>query len=141
MSLIGAPLRELLDANPRTLLLTVQGVLYGGLTEELWLRWGALSGLVFLVWRLILRRDGVPPAALVWSLAGVVAVLFGLGHLPALGIQAELFPLMVTRVVILNGLVGILYGAVYYLRSLEAAMMAHACTHVAVTFGVLLLGL
>jgi membrane protease YdiL (CAAX protease family) len=37
----------------------------------------------------------------------------------------------VTRILVLNGIAGVIYGALFWRRSLEAAMAAHMATHVA----------
>ena len=57
-------------------------------------------------------------------------MLFGLGHLPALAQSVTLTPALVARTVLLNAVAGVLFGWLYWRRSLEAAMVAHASFHV-----------
>ncbi|WP_418284866.1 CPBP family intramembrane glutamic endopeptidase [Halorubrum sp. DTA46] len=104
--------------------------LYGGITEELMLRFGLMSVLVFVGWRITGRRADGPQPAVVWAAIVVAAVLFGLGHLPALAQSVALTPALIVRTVLLNAVAGILFGWLYWQRSLEAAMMAHASFHV-----------
>ena len=49
----------------------------------------------------------------------------GLGHLPATSVVVPLTPLVITRAVVLNGLLGIAFGWLYWKRGLEAAIISH----------------
>ena len=109
----------------------IGGLLYGGLTEEAMMRWGLLSLVAWALLRLA-RRPLDARAPLVYAIAIVLtAILFGAGHLPAAAMVAPLDTALVTRILILNGLAGIVYGALFWRRSLESAMAAHMSTHVA----------
>jgi hypothetical protein len=103
--------------------------LYGGITEEILLRWGLLSFVAWVGWRATggLRRPG---PAVMWPAIGISALAFGLGHLPALAGTADLTPALVTRTVLLNAIGGLVYGWFAWRHHLEAAMLAHAGTHV-----------
>jgi membrane protease YdiL (CAAX protease family) len=57
--------------------------LYGVITEELMFRFGFMSVLVFVGWRITGRRADGPQPAVVWAAIVLAAVLFGLGHLPS----------------------------------------------------------
>jgi membrane protease YdiL (CAAX protease family) len=104
--------------------------LYGGITEELMLRFGLMSVLVFIGWRITGRRADRPRPAVVWAAIVIAAMLFGLGHLPALAQSVSLTPALIARTVLLNAVAGVLFGWLYWRRSLEAAMVAHAWFHV-----------
>ncbi|MGE5622428.1 MAG: type II CAAX prenyl endopeptidase Rce1 family protein, partial [Bacillota bacterium] len=105
-------------------------MLYGGITEELLLRWGMMSVLAWLFWRFLQGGAGVPGAAWMWSAIVVSALLFGAGHLPAAAAQAgALGPALVAHVVLVNAAFGLLAGWLFWRHGLEAAMMAHACAH------------
>lgn len=106
------------------------GLLYGGIVEELLLRWGIMSLLVWIGWRVIQRGKGQAHPALVWAAIFLAAVLFGVGHLPAMASMVELTPLITIRTILLNALGGLLFGWLYWRRSLEVAMVAHAACHV-----------
>lgn len=129
LGVLGEDLRAVWNAAPRTLALTLQGVLYGGVTEELWIRFGILSGLVWLVWRVLSHREDPPPPALVASVVVVTAVVFALGHLPALAAVTSVDAPWVARSLLLNGIPGIVFGYLFVRYSLEAAMLAHVGTH------------
>ena len=70
----------------------------------------------------------------------VVAVLFGLGHLPATAAIAALTPGLVVRALLLNGVAGAAFGYLYWRHGLEAAMAGHMSAHVVMQIpGVMLL--
>lgn len=102
------------------------GVLYGGITEEIVMRWGLMSLAAWLLVRLAGDRHRQRCVAI----AGVLAALaFGAAHLPALGMDLPLTPALVARTLLLNGLAALLYGWLFWRHHLEAAMAAHAATH------------
>lgn len=119
------------------------GVLYGGIVEELMLRWGVMTLLVWLGWRLLQRGDGLPNPALVWTAIILAALLFGIGHLPALATIVVLTPILVIRTVLLNALGGLVFGWLFWRYNLETAMVSHAAFHIGlfvINLGVLLIG-
>jgi hypothetical protein len=98
---------------------------YGGIDEEILLRLFLLSLLAWLIgfaWRL---PDGMPTLGALWLANVIAAVVFGLGHLPATAALVKLTPLLVGRAILLNGIVGIATGYLYWRYGLEAAMLAH----------------
>ncbi|KTG10931.1 hypothetical protein AUR64_07080 [Haloprofundus marisrubri] len=108
--------------------------LYGGIVEELLLRWGLVSLLVYLGWRVL--GSGVGPSRrVVWAGILVAAVVFGVGHLPALLNTATSLGIstssgLVVRTILLNAVGGVAFGWLFWRRSLEAAMVGHAASHV-----------
>lgn len=118
-------LRQASRPEPQSLLV---GILYGGITEEILMRWGLMSVSAWAIWALGGQRHTVP--ALV--IAGVLAALiFGATHLPAVASQVELNPMIIGRTVAVNALAALVYGWVFWRHHLEAAMLCHACSHVA----------
>ena len=106
-------------------------VLYGGITEELLLRWGLMTVLVWLAWRFLQRRRGAPRTVYIWLAIVVSALLFGAGHLPAAAVLVgELTGDIVLFVVGVNTAFGVLFGYLFWRYGLEAAMIAHGTTHV-----------
>jgi membrane protease YdiL (CAAX protease family) len=94
------------------------------------LRWGVMSLLVWIGWRIFQRGQGQAHPVLVWTAITLAAVLFGVGHLPAMANLVELTPLIIFRTILLNALGGMLFGWLFWRRSLEVAMVAHAAGHV-----------
>lgn len=105
----------------------VMALLYGGIVEELLLRFGLMTLLVWLGSRLL---QGRRPPALIWAAIIIQALIFGASHLPALVSAAPPDAPLVLRTILLNSVLGILFGWVYWRRSLEHAMLAHGATHV-----------
>lgn len=105
-------------------------VLYGGITEELLLRWGVMTALVWLMWRFPQRRRGVPRGEYVWLAICISALLFGAGHLPmASMLMDELSGSIVAYVIGANAAFGLLFGFLFWRHGLESAMIAHATAH------------
>lgn len=138
---IGLPLLESAPADSpmRQLELPlITRVLYGGLTEEVLMRWGLLSFIAWIGWRLAGRPERLPDAA-AWSAIVVAAGLFAAGHLPLLTLLAPDAGSDVVAGVVLGNLVpGVIFGWLYVQRGLEAAMLAHAGAHM-LSFSALLL--
>jgi membrane protease YdiL (CAAX protease family) len=117
------------------------GVLYGGITEELLLRWGLLSLLAWAGWRLFNRRSQreTPSPAIMWTAIILSALAFGAGHLVSTAILVPITPVVVMRALLLNGIIGIACGWLFWRRSLEAAMLAHASWHLTATVAALII--
>jgi len=98
---------------------------YGGIDEEILLRLGLMSILVWLGRFVSKTEDGHPTLAVLWSANILAAVLFGLGHLPATAALFPLTPLVILRAISLNGLIGIAFGYLYFKHGLEAAILSH----------------
>lgn len=107
---------------------------YGGITEEILLRWGLMAPIAFAIWwgrNKVSEPTSTPSATTMWVAIVVSAVAFGVGHLPALAATIELTTAWIVRTVLLNAIVGIALGWLFWRRSLETAMIAHAAFHVA----------
>lgn len=106
-------------------------VLYGGITEELLLRWGAMTTLLWLVSRGARRRGERPGRLAAGSAILGSALLFGLGHLPTIvAYGGALTVEVVVWTLTGNVLFGIVTGVLFRRRGLEAAMLAHGLAHV-----------
>jgi hypothetical protein len=109
------------------------GVLYGGIVEEITMRWGVMSLAVLALWSIFARSAAAPPRAAMALGIVLAAAIFAAGHLPALvaaGVAME--PALIARTLLWNGLLGIGFGALFAARDLESAMAAHAGFHVGV---------
>ncbi len=118
------------NQSAETLMPPMTRFFYGGITEEILMRWGLMTLLVWLPWKFLQKSTGKPRTSIVWSAIAITAVLFGIGHLPLL---LELVPqasaFLMTYIVGVNALVGLAAGWLYWKRGLEAAMMAHMLFH------------
>jgi membrane protease YdiL (CAAX protease family) len=98
---------------------------YGGIAEEILLRLFVMSFFVWLGRFISKTSDGKPTTMVFWTANILAAILFGLGHLPAMSLLVPLTTLVVIRTVILNGLIGIVCGWLYWKHGLESAMISH----------------
>lgn len=118
-----------LPGPPLATLPRVSAILYGGITEELMLRYGLMTALAAIGTMLFAGKDGRRRPVLMWSVVVLVALAFGAGHLPALAAMVEPTGLLVVRTVMLNAMLGILYGWLYWRYGLEHAILSHGFTH------------
>jgi hypothetical protein len=98
---------------------------YGGINEEILLRLGLMSILVWIGRFISKTEDGRPTLAVLWIANILAAVLFGLGHLPATAALFPITPLVISRAIVLNGVAGIAFGYLYFKHGLETAMLSH----------------
>lgn len=105
-------------------------VLYGGITEEVLLRWGVMTGMTWLAWRFLQHRRDVVRPTYMWLAIVLSALVFGLGHLPVAHFLLGGFtPSILFWVISANTSFGVLFGWLFWRRGLESAMVAHAMTH------------
>jgi hypothetical protein len=101
-------------------------VLYGGIVEEVLMRWGLMSLIAWLLF-LIFGSSG---AAVMWAAILVSGILFGLGHLPAyLSAGCRMGPVLLAAMLSLNLWAAVLFGWLFMSFGLVAAMIAHAMFH------------
>lgn len=77
---VGVELEQLNQAVPRDMLTTLAGIFFGGFTEEILMRWGLLSFVAFVFWKLFNRNLAKPGVGVMWSSIILVAVIFGISH-------------------------------------------------------------
>ena len=97
---------------------------YGGINEEILNRL-FLFTLIYLSFQKIFKfkiKTGTP---YLWLTNGIVALVFGLVHLPMAFSQITPSSFEVFRILFLNGIGAIVFGWLYWSRSLWAAMIAH----------------
>jgi hypothetical protein len=100
---------------------------YGGLDEEILMRLFLVSGLAWTLGRFWQNVDGLPAIGAYWTAIVVASVLFGLGHLPTTKTLTPLTSMIVVRAVVLNGILGIATGWLYWKYGLESAIVSHFC--------------
>ncbi len=101
--------------------------LRAGVLEEIVYRLFALTVLARLGSLVFHDAEGRPPLSVLWIANILVAVVFGLAHLPtATAFGLPMTQLVVTQTLVLQGLGGLILGWLYWSRGLESAMVAHA---------------
>lgn len=125
--LAPAPLLQLSNQFPMP---AAARLLYGGITEELLLRWGLMTLLLWLLWRFVQRRKRIPSGFLVAVAIASSAVLFGVGHLPAASAMIGELTLGVSAyLVAANASFGLIAGWLFWRYGLESAIIAHITVH------------
>lgn len=101
--------------------------LYGGLTEEILMRFGVMTFFVWLFSKLFKSLD----VKIYWAGIILAALLFAIGHFPV-AFQAVGTPstLLLSYIVLGNSIGGIIFGWLYWKRGLESAFIAHIMAHV-----------
>lgn len=119
--------QALTDATNDMNLSIATKLLYGGITEELLTRFGFMSFVVWLLFKVFRQLN----AAVYWTGILISAMLFALGHLPIV-FQAVAQPtLSVYAYIILgNSIGGFIFGYAYWKKGLECACIAHAFAHI-----------
>jgi membrane protease YdiL (CAAX protease family) len=105
--------------------------LYGGITEEIIVRWGILS-LIMLLFKSIFKH--ISP--LFWWISIVISsILFGLGHLPiTFMLVKNVTPFLIFFIVLSNSIFGVISGWLFWKKGLEASMIAHIIAHCILIF-------
>jgi len=98
---------------------------YGGIGEEIQLRLFFMSLLAWLGSFISRTPEGKPTKAILWIANSRAAVLFGIGHFPAVALYVPLTALVIFRTLLLNGVGGVIWGWLYQTRGLESAMISH----------------
>lgn len=122
-----------LTLESRNLLNTLGGVFYGGVVEEILIRWGLMSLLIWILWKVFQRKKEEPTSGIFWISIMVTSFMFALGHLGATMLAAPLTPMILARMFLLNGIGGIVFGWLYWKKGLEIAMVSHATVHITTT--------
>lgn len=119
------------NENAETLLPPLTRFFYGGITEEILMRWGLMTLLVWIPWKLFQRSVGKPLSMYMWGAILLTAFLFGMGHLPLLySLVPQASTFLSIYIVGMNAVVGIAAGWLFWQYGLEAAMMAHILFHI-----------
>nr|MDZ8061831.1 CPBP family intramembrane glutamic endopeptidase [Nostoc sp. EkiNYC01] len=113
----------------RSWLNLLTAIFYGGITEEILMRWGLMSLLVWIAWKVFKQGITLPSQGIYQGAIVLAALVFGLLHLPATAAIVPLTPVVIIRALLLNGIVGIAFGWLFWQYSLEAAMLAHISVH------------
>ena len=98
---------------------------YGGLFEELLTRFFLLTLVAWIATKIARKGQGKLVSMPFWIANVLVAVLFGLGHLPSASLLMPITPLVVGAALLLNGIAAVPFGMLYRKHGLESAMIAH----------------
>lgn len=103
--------------------------IYGAVNEEVLLRLFLFTLVYFLMGKCI-TIQGSNRLAVLWGVNIFVALLFGIGHLPAAFQLTSPSILEILRILFLNGIAGIVFGWLYWSRGFWTAVSAHFVTDI-----------
>lgn len=110
---------------------TFAGVLYGGIVEEVLMRLFLMTLIVWLLSFIFKKYRETIPSSFYWIGIIVAALLFSAGHLPATeALFGELNNIIIARAFVLNGVLAVFFGYLFWKKGLEYAMIAHMMLHV-----------
>lgn len=102
-------------------------LLYGGITEEIFLRFGLMTLIVWICSKLF---KGTKPA-IYWIGIVLSALLFAIGHFPVVFNTIDVpSTVILSYVLIGNTIGGLILGWLYWKKGLESAFIAHMFAHV-----------
>jgi len=106
--------------------------LYGGITEEILIRFGFMSLIVWIVSKIIKGK----PDSIYWIGIFISAIIFALGHFPVAyqAVENPSFGLL-SYILIGNSIGGLIFGWLYWKKGLESAFIAHIFTHIIMISG------
>nr|WP_281393022.1 CPBP family glutamic-type intramembrane protease [Roseibium litorale] len=110
------------------------GFLYGGVNEEVLMRLFLVSVLIWAISR-IFGRQAAENKSLRFAAVIAAALIFGLAHLPLTSTMVSIDVIVVTRALVLNGIIGIAAGLIYLRYGFEAAVLTHALSHIPIQIG------
>ena len=125
---------EFLSAGSQMTVPFMVRLLKGGIAEEIVLRWGLMTFLLWAFWRFLQGCKGTPRVE--YSVISILisAIVFGLLHLPAAAILSpQVTPALVLYIVVGNALFGSVAGYLYWRIGLESAIFAHRLFHAVLT--------
>lgn len=85
-----------------------------------------LTFIAWCGWRVFQRRRSMPSDTVIVFAIFLSALAFAAAHLPIAFATLGRSPDIVARVMLANAIAGLVFGWLYWRRSLEAAMLAHA---------------
>ena len=97
---------------------------YGAVNEEVLLRLFLFTLIYFLVGKCLTIRES-NRLAILWGVNIFVALIFGVGHLPAAFKLMSPSAFEIFRILFLNGVAGIVFGWLYWSKGLWTAIGAH----------------
>ncbi|MCG8434929.1 MAG: CPBP family glutamic-type intramembrane protease [Gammaproteobacteria bacterium] len=111
-------------------------IFYGGITEEILMRWGAMSFLAWISYRLFQGgKDQISSGHYIFAILAS-ALLFGVAHLPAVHALSPVIDMpLIVYIIIGNSTFGFIAGVLFWRFGLECAIIAHMAAHVVMLIG------
>jgi len=104
-------------------------LLYGGITEEVSMRFGVMSLIVYFLIRTFKKKTSI------LYFFGIIlsSILFGLAHFPAVfANNPNPSSYLLTYILVGNIVAGIVFGWLYWKKSFTSSILAHMTFHIAI---------
>lgn len=109
--------------------------LFGGITEEILMRFGLMTFLVWLASKIFKMGNTIK----YWIGITLSSLIFAIGHFPVVFQSVENPSIAFLSYIILgNSIGGVAFGWLYWKKGLEAAMIAHIFAHAVMAIAILL---
>jgi hypothetical protein len=118
-----------------TLFEGILGAFYGGMFEEITSRLFIMSLYVWLFSVIISKIRGkriMPSTVAIWMGIVLAGIIFGIAHVYTASLIADITSLFALKVILANGIGGVIFGILYWKKGLESAMIAHFTTDIVV---------
>ena len=124
--------QEFIDIGNKIKITTIARFAYGGLTEEILMRFGFMTLVVWIVFKISKKLN----SSTYWIGILLASILFAVGHFPVV-FNAVKNPTtaLLTYVFMGNSIAGLFFGWLYWKKGLEAAFVGHIFAHVAMLIG------
>jgi hypothetical protein len=124
--------QELIALGKTIQITTIARFAYGGFTEELLMRFGFMTLVVWIVFKITKKLNN----STYWIGIILASLLFAFGHFPIVFsvVQNPSIALLM-YILIGNSIAGLFFGWLYWKKGLEAAFIAHIFAHVVMIFG------
>ncbi|MBC6605507.1 CPBP family intramembrane metalloprotease [Hymenobacter sp. BT188] len=124
--------QELIEVGNKIKVTTLARFAYGGLTEEILMRFGFMTLVVWIIFKLSKKLNN----STYWIGIILASVLFAIGHFPVIfnAVQNPTISLL-TYILVGNSIAGLFFGWLYWKKGLEAAFIGHIFAHVAMISG------
>lgn len=107
----------------------LSGITYGGIVEEILMRLFLMSFVSFIIYKIFYRKSKINDNVYIISNI-IVSLLFALGHLPNTLMTIGLNFIIIFRCILLNGIVGLIFGYVYRKYGVIYSMISHVLVHI-----------
>lgn len=123
---------EFVELGNKIKITTIARFAYGGLTEELLMRFGFMTLIVWLVFKMTKQINSFT----YWIGIILATILFAFGHIPmAFSVVSNTTILLLTYILVGNSIVGVFFGWLYWKKGLESAFIGHIFAHVVMLVG------
>ena len=124
--------QEFIELGNKIKITTLARLGYGGFTEELLMRFGFMTLVVWIVFKITKQLNNKTH----WIGIILATLLFSFGHFPVVfGVVKHPAISLLAYILIGNSIAGIFFGWLYWKKGLEAAFVGHIFAHIAMIIG------